>query len=213
MHYYAHHVGDFIKDTANLDDHQMATYLRLIWRYYTDEKPITGELEDLAFAMRTDEKTMRLLLRHYFTETPEGWRNSRCDREIEAFHLKSEKSQKAANARWNSGKNMRPQCARNASASLSDANQEPITKNHIKNDKLAASAAIDDPVKNLFNAGIPILVQSGATTANARSLIGKLRKVIGDEQAAAAIVAAKAVSDPAAYLSACMQPKKREVAY
>ncbi len=72
MHYYQHHIGDFIKDTANLDDHQLATYLRLLWAYYDTESPITGDIEDVAFAMRSDEKTERLLLRHYFFQQDDG---------------------------------------------------------------------------------------------------------------------------------------------
>ena len=130
MHYYQHHIGDFIKDTANLDDHQLATYLRMLWAYYTDEKPFANELEDLAFAMRSDEKTVRLLLRHFFNETSDGWRHNRCDREIAEYHSKSEKARKSANARWSNAPSMRTHSERNADAKVSDANQEPITKNH-----------------------------------------------------------------------------------
>ena len=153
MHYYQHHIGDFIRDTANLNDHQLATYLRMIWSYYDSEKPISGDLEDVAFAMRSDEKTVRLLLRHYFTETPEGWLHNRCEKEISNFHSKKEKAKASAKARWgdanaseriqthekggleSSGNNqnyaeiMRSQCERNAKLPKSDANQEPITNN------------------------------------------------------------------------------------
>lgn len=129
MYYYQHHIGDFIKDTANLDDHQLATYLRMIWAYYSSERPISGEMEDVAFAMRSDEKTVRLLLRHFFIETTNGWTHARCDREIEEYRAKGEKARTSANARWNKEKTMQPQCVRIANASVSDANQEPITKN------------------------------------------------------------------------------------
>lgn len=144
MFYYSHHIGDFIKDTTNLDDHQLATYLRLLWKYYSDEKPIAGEIEDLAFALRSDEKTVRLLLRHYFTETPEGWANKRCDEEIEAFKERSVSSSKAAKTRWENAKAKQSQSIRNATASednanaqVSDANQEPITNNHKKESSAA----------------------------------------------------------------------------
>lgn len=140
MHYYQHHIGDFIKDTANLDDHQLATYMRLLWRYYTDEKPISDELEDVAFAMRSDEKTVRLLLRHYFRETTEGWRHNRCDREIADFHAKADKARESAKARWKNKNPMQTQSERNANVSENDAsivkidaNQEPITNISITN--------------------------------------------------------------------------------
>lgn len=138
MHYYQHHIGDFIKDTANLDDHQLATYMRMLWLYYTDEKPLTGALEDIAFAMRSDEKTIRLLLRHYFTEESDGWVHARCEREITEFHSKAEKARNSANARWKNKKEKRSNSERNANASnkdanatKNDANQEPRTKNQI----------------------------------------------------------------------------------
>ena len=138
MHYYSHHIGDLIRDTANLNDHQLATYMRMIWEYYSAEKPITGDMEDVAFAMRSDEKTIRLLLRHYFVECEDGWRHTRCDREIALFHEKAEKASQSAKARWSNKQpqKMQDECDGNANASASDAsarvldaNQEPRTKN------------------------------------------------------------------------------------
>lgn len=132
MHYYQHHIGDFIRDTANLNDHQLATYLRMLWVYYDTEKPIAGDLDDLAFAMRSDAATVRLLLRHYFQESAEGWRHTRCDKEISDYHSKAEKARQSANARWSNAKGMRTHSDRIASEQKIDANQEPITKNHKK---------------------------------------------------------------------------------
>lgn len=129
MHYYQHHIGDFIKDTTHLDDHQLATYLRMLWAYYTSESPISGDFEDVAFAMRTDEKTVRLLLRHFFTETPDGWHHTRCDKEIADYHSKAEKARNSANARWKNADAMRTHSERNPDAPVFDANQEPITNN------------------------------------------------------------------------------------
>lgn len=164
MHYYYHHIGDFIKDTANLNDHQLATYLRMIWTYYSDEQPVGDDLEDVAFAMRSDEKTVRLLLRHYFTETPEGWRHGRCDREIAAFHKKQENAQKSANARWSNADAMRTHCERIANARVLDANQEPITNNQEKSKALAAKAARRQRLPDDFypnEAGLAKATESG----------------------------------------------------
>lgn len=129
MHYYQHHIGDFIKDTTHLDDHQLATYLRMLWAYYTSESPISGNFEDVAFAMRTDEKTVRLLLRHFFTETPDGWHHTRCDKEIADYHSKAEKARNSANARWKNADAVRTHSERNPDATVFDANQEPRTNN------------------------------------------------------------------------------------
>lgn len=151
MHYYQHHIGDFIKDTANLNDHQLSTYMRMVWTYYSEEKPFANEPEDIAFAMRSDEKTVCLILRHYFKEAVDGWRHSRCDREIAEFHGKKEKASASANARWINAKNKanakQPQSERNANASKSDANQEPITNNQVEDQKPSSPSGDGKPVK------------------------------------------------------------------
>jgi uncharacterized protein YdaU (DUF1376 family) len=145
MYYYQHHIGDFIKDTSHLNDHQLATYLRMLWSYYTEEKPISGEYENIAFAMRSDEKTIRLLLQHYFVQNTDGWTHNRCEREILEFHAKSNKARESANARWKNKKTMQSQSERNANASkinanepVFDANQEPITNICIPTPKKAS---------------------------------------------------------------------------
>jgi uncharacterized protein YdaU (DUF1376 family) len=135
MHYYQHHIGDFLKDTANLDDHQMATYLRMIWSYYGSEKPFDDDCEGIAFAVRSDEKTVRLILKHYFELTENEWHHNRCDREIAQYHSKAGKARDSANARWKNAKAMRTHSERNADEPKNDANQEPITNNQDKDQK------------------------------------------------------------------------------
>lgn len=135
MHYYQHHIGDFIKDTANLNDHQIATYMRMLWGYYTDESPFEDDCESIAFAYRSDEKTVRLLLKHYFILGEDGWRHSRCDREIADYKSKAEKARASANARWKNANALPTQNERNTGASDSDANQEPRTKNQEPKEK------------------------------------------------------------------------------
>jgi uncharacterized protein YdaU (DUF1376 family) len=129
MHYYRHHIGDFLKDTSNLSNEQLAVYMKLLWRYYADENPLENDCEMLAFAVRSDEKTVRLLLKHFFVLTDDGWRQTRCDKEIAEYHSKSEKASGSAKARWSRANDMRTHSERNANASKTDANQEPITNN------------------------------------------------------------------------------------
>ena len=160
MHYYQHHIGDFIKDTANLTDSQLATYLRMMWAYYDTEKPITGELEDIAFAMRSDEKTVRLLLRHYFIETPEGWRHARCDAEIQLFREKQDKAAKSANARWTNANAKRTRSDRNANEGVLDANQEPITNNQHNTLKPSAGKPARFNPRSIDLIGINVALQA-----------------------------------------------------
>ena len=143
MHYYPHHIGDFIKETTNLNDHQLATYLRMIWAYYIDEKPFENDCESIAFAVRSDEKTVHLLLKHYFELIEDKWHQKRCDRELEHYRSKSGNGRKAAHIRWELEKQkqqtqsesnadaMQTHTKQDANAMVFDTNQEPITKNHI----------------------------------------------------------------------------------
>jgi len=54
VHYYHHHIGDFVKATARLTDAQSMAYLRLIWMYYDRERPLPDDIEALAFQLGTD---------------------------------------------------------------------------------------------------------------------------------------------------------------
>ena len=127
MHYYQHHIGDFMKDTGNLSNEQVGVYMKMLWLYYSSEKPFADAPDDIAFAVRSDEKTVQLLLRHYFTKDGDLWHHDRCDREIAQYHNKSDKARDSANARWRNANAKRPHSERIADAPVFDANQEPIT--------------------------------------------------------------------------------------
>jgi uncharacterized protein YdaU (DUF1376 family) len=129
MHYYRHHIGDFLKDTGHLSNDQMAVYLRMLWKYYLDEKPLQDDCESIAFAMRSDEKTVNLIFRHFFVLHDDGWHHNRCDKEIADFHGKKQKAANSANARWNNASAMRTHTERNADEPVFDANHKPITNN------------------------------------------------------------------------------------
>jgi uncharacterized protein YdaU (DUF1376 family) len=66
MHYYQHHIGDFVRDTSRLTDSQCMAYLRLIWMYYDTEKPLPDDPEGLAFQVGASDQDVRLILKHYF---------------------------------------------------------------------------------------------------------------------------------------------------
>ena len=98
MHYYQHHIGDFIKATARLTDAQSMAYLRLIWKYYDDERPLPNEMDVLAFQIGATEADVNLILRSYFKLEDDGWHQSRCDNEIAEYHKKSEQAANAGKA-------------------------------------------------------------------------------------------------------------------
>jgi uncharacterized protein YdaU (DUF1376 family) len=130
MHYYQHHIGDFVRDTSRLTDVQCMAYLRLIWRYYDTELPLPNDPEALAFQIGASESDVRSILKHFFEIDGDLCRHKRCDKEIAAYKEKSAKAANSANARWSNAGAMRTHTERNAKAKVSDANQEPRTKNH-----------------------------------------------------------------------------------
>jgi len=145
MHYYQHHIGDFVRDTARLTDSQCMAYLRLIWMYYDTEKPLPDDPEGLAFQVGASDQDIRLILKHYFEFDGDFHRHKRCDKEIADYHSKKEKAAKSANARWNNPNAMRTHTERIANERVLDANQEPRTKNQIKK---ATTVAAPDGVSS-----------------------------------------------------------------
>ena len=82
MHYYQHHIGDFIKATARLTDCQTMAYLRLLWLYYDSEKPLKPDIRVLAFQIGASQEDTELLLASFFVLEETGWHQKRCDQEI-----------------------------------------------------------------------------------------------------------------------------------
>lgn len=62
-----------------------------------------------------------------------------------------------------------------------------------------------DPLKAMFDAGVSILVQGGRSESQARGFVGRLRKALGDEEAARALAASRTKTDPSAFLGACIR--------
>lgn len=123
MNYYEHHLGDYLRDTAHLSMLEDGAYRRLLDAYYIREAPLPIELRDVFRLVRAqskqDREAVETVLREFFAESPEGWRHSRCDREIERFQDKQRKAKASAAARWE----RRPaQSEGNANA---DANASP----------------------------------------------------------------------------------------
>lgn len=156
MHYYPHHIGDFIADTARLSDSQCMAYLRLIWRYYDTEKPLDNDPESLAFTIGASVSDVNLILKHYFILDGDVWRKTRCDAVISEYHGKADKARKSAEARWNNAKAKQSKSECNANASQedanepkSDANQKPITNNQYKDLKDITPAALPAAPKKI----------------------------------------------------------------
>lgn len=137
VHYYHHHIGDFVKATARLTDAQSMAYLRLIWMYYDRERPLPDDIEALSFQLGTDEKTVHLILVSFFRLEDGCWHHTRCDAEIkeykELIHKRSKAGKASAEHRTNTSSTPVEQVSNTQPTDVQlTNNQEPITSNHIK---------------------------------------------------------------------------------
>lgn len=125
MHYYKHHIGDYLADTTHLTLVEHGAYLRLMMLYYQSECALNANALRMICARSAEEKeAAESVLNEFFDSTENGWVHKRCDDEISRFHGKSDAAKASADARW--GK-------RNANEMRThtegNANQEPLTNN------------------------------------------------------------------------------------
>ena len=100
MQKYQFNISDYTAATARLTIHEDLCYRRLLDFYYETEKPLDIEVAKVAKAIgfHNHLQTVIYILDNFFTLTGTGYRNKRCDAEIEAFRLKSQKASLAGKA-------------------------------------------------------------------------------------------------------------------
>ena len=127
VHYYQHHIGDFIKDTSYLTNEEVGIYLKLIWLYYDTEQPLPDDRTILSVKVgcRGLELLLGNILQLFFTKKGGFWHHTRCDQEIAHYHAQIETASKA-------GKASAAKRAINARSTTVQPtnNQQPITNNH-----------------------------------------------------------------------------------
>ena len=125
MHYYQHHIGDFLKDTGSLTNEEIGIYLKLIWLYYDSEKPLPDNIELLCFKVnaRQSPEIVKNILGIYFVYQAEyqWYTHGRIDKEVEAYHHRKDVAKTNISKRWNT----------NGIPMVNDLNTSPIlTNNH-----------------------------------------------------------------------------------
>lgn len=140
MHYYQHHIGDFIKDTSFLTNEEIGIYLKLIWLYYDSEKPLPNNLFELGMktGTRDNQEVLEGLLGMFFVldEQNKCWNHIRCDKEIEHYKQQLTTASKAGKASaLKRAMNKNPTSVEQALDERSTEaqptnNQQPITINH-----------------------------------------------------------------------------------
>jgi uncharacterized protein YdaU (DUF1376 family) len=100
MHYYQHHIGDFIKDTSFLKNEEVGIYLKLLWIYYDTENPLPNSLFELSMKVnaRDQQDVLSGILEMFFTLENNEWHHTRCDKEIQHYHQQLNTASKAGKA-------------------------------------------------------------------------------------------------------------------
>ena len=184
MHYYQHHIGDFIKDTSFLTNEEVGIYLKLLWIYYDTEQALPNSLFELSMKVnaRDQQDALSGILEMFFTLENNEWHHTRCDKEINHYHLQIETASKAGKASalkraLNKESTGVEQALNGRSTDVQPTNNhEPITNNHIKESLDSLSAGLPtcphQEILNLYKKHLPQLAQprvwDGVRQANLR---------------------------------------------
>jgi uncharacterized protein YdaU (DUF1376 family) len=154
MHYYQHHIGDFIKDTSFLTNEEIGIYLKLIWLYYDSEKPLPNNLFELGMKTGTRDNTEMLsgLLEMFFSfhSVEDCWHHNRCDKEIAHYKQQLTTASKAGKASalkraMNKNPTSVEQTLNERSTEVQPTNNhKPITNNQIKEKQQRGSRLTQD---------------------------------------------------------------------
>ena len=135
MHYYQHHIGDFIRDTSRLSDEQCMAYLRMIWLYYESEQPLPNNPRSIAFRVGSSEDVVSLILESFFRLEDDAWKHTRCESEMAEYKAICERN------RLNGKSGGRPKKTQSVSSGLPggtqaepsrNPNHKPVTSNQDK---------------------------------------------------------------------------------
>ena len=190
MHYYQHHIGDFIKATARLSDTQSMAYLRLLWMYYDSEKPLKPDAKILAFQIGASVEETQLLLESFFWLADSGWHHTRCDQEIAEYRSFLDKKSNAGKASAERRKNIRSTGVEQVLDS--SATGEQLTTNQLTNNQSKVAKATPDlgkpksvpsaPIQEiveLYNTILPELPQTVVVNdSRKRAIAARWREVV-----------------------------------
>lgn len=135
MHYYQHHIGDFVQATARLTDAQSMTYLRMLWLYYETEQPLPNNTKVIGLKVGADPDAVALILEVFFLPDGDVWRHKRCDAEIADYKAIRDRNRQNGKA---GGRPKKTQWVSSGNPVVTDTkpygnpNQEPITNNQEK---------------------------------------------------------------------------------
>ena len=190
MHYYQHHIGDFIKATARLSDSQSMAYLRLLWMYYDTEKPLKPDTKVLSFQIGATVEETELLLESFFWLAENGWHHTRCDQEIAEYRSFLDKKSNAGKASAERRKNIRStgvEQVLDSSATGEQLTTNQVTKN--QSNEAKASPDLGKPksvpacpvaeIVEMYNTMLPMLpAVSVVNDSRKRAISSRWREVV-----------------------------------
>ena len=133
MHYYQHHIGDFIKDTSFLTNEEIGIYMKLIWIYYDTEEPLKNDIQNLCIKVsaRDNEQGVANILKMFFKLDNEAWTHTRCDSVIKDYHLQISNASKAGKASALKRTMVQQPLNKSTTTEQLTNNHKPITINHL----------------------------------------------------------------------------------
>jgi len=159
LNYYPFNIGDYLAHTAHLSVVEDCAYRRLIDTYYLTEKALPLDVKACArlIRMREHESEVAAVLAEFFTETPGGWTQARCDEEILRYQDKNSKARASAAASVKSRQANVQRTFNERSTNVDtnaelNKNQEPITNTSPKGDvaRKRAPARPDDVSESVW---------------------------------------------------------------
>jgi uncharacterized protein YdaU (DUF1376 family) len=182
MHYYQFNIGDYQSHTSHLSEMEDLVYRRLLDWYYLHECPIPYDLNEVSrqIRMRSHSGCIADVLQEYFERTDDGWIHHRANKEISKAGDKSEKASASAKARWSKrdANALRTQSEGNATQDTGHKTQDTQHNSVSKDTGDKPPLSFDEII---FGYGVPFLINAGTPEKSARSFLGSLRKVHGDE--------------------------------
>lgn len=106
MHYYTFNIGDYMRDTAHLDEMEDLAYRRMLDLCYLKELPLPNNISEIAklIRMRTHSESIANVLREFFVLTESGYRSSKVEDVLTKIYDKSAKAKSSAEKRWENHK-------------------------------------------------------------------------------------------------------------
>lgn len=182
------YVADYLADTFDLRADESGVYLTMLmlaWR-----RPDAGLPNDMEWLKRSLKSCLSdmhghqfnrivpKLLERFFTLEDGVWTNKRLTNERQKADKWSANASENANKRWSKAKENKD--IPDAKAMLTHSQSHSESQSNPPGGAQAPAAEFRTPSKVLFDEGVKFLGRHGQSDRNARTLIGKWRKNIGD---------------------------------